>query len=451
MTPDAQLDRLGVWRANVPRYTSYPTANHFSAVIGPDRHEDWIRNAPAGASISLYVHIPFCKRLCWFCACRTQGTTSDATIDTYLDGLLAEIARTGRLLPPGVRLSAVHWGGGTPTILSPDRITRLSGAIREAFTWDKDTLFSVEIDPTDVDEDRIAALAAAGMKRASVGVQDFDPQVQAAIGRRQSFETTARVIGQLRSHGIDSLNIDLLYGLPHQTAGSLRASIDKVLSLAPDRLALFGYAHVPWMSKRQRLIPEDALPGTHMRRDLLDVASGALRSNGYAPVGIDHFARPGDGLYKAQAEGRLRRNFQGYTDDQATTLLGLGASAISRFEQGYTQNARATHRYLAAIRAGHTATARGYAMTVEDQARSRFIESIMCRYAASLDDLGPGQDALKADLADRIHALVRTAPALIAFDGSRLRLLRAPELTARTVASRFDAHLDDGRHHSAAV
>jgi oxygen-independent coproporphyrinogen-3 oxidase len=282
-------------------------------------------------------------------------------------------------------------------------------------------------------------------------VQDFEPAVQAAIGRPQSFERTRAVVDQLRAAGVGSLNIDLLYGLPHQTPASLRRTLARVSALAPDRLALFGYAHVPWMSKRQKLIPQDALPQGPARRALLDLASGYLRASGYAAVGIDHFARPGDSLYAAQAGGRLRRNFQGYTDDQSPVLIGLGASAISQFPDGYVQNAAATHSYHAAIRAGHLPAARGHVHTPEDRARAGFIAALMCHFNAALDDQEPMPGDVRAALAQAAEEVAALAPDIAAFDGNRLRLLRVPAVAARTIASRFDAYLAGNQNPSAAV
>ena len=256
----SQLKQLGLFDARVPRYTSYPPATQFRAGIGPDTVAGWISAVPAGAEISLYIHVPFCRRLCWFCACRTQGTQTLTPVRAYVDTLLAELAQLRARLAPGIRLSRLHWGGGTPTLLSPDLIERLTTAIFDAFPLAEDGEFSVEIDPSEIDAPRIRALAAAGMTRASIGVQDFNPDIQTAIGRPQSYALTADAVRLIREAGIASLNADILYGLPHQTTVRIADTVQKLLALSPDRVALYGYAHVPWMSKRQVMIPEDSLP-----------------------------------------------------------------------------------------------------------------------------------------------------------------------------------------------
>jgi len=375
MTTKAQLGKLGLFDAKVPRYTSYPTAPHFSRDVGPGDFGRWISEIPKGAQISLYVHVPFCRRLCWFCACRTQGTQSDAPVLAYMETLKAELAMLGQHLPEGVTLSRLHWGGGTPTLLDPGMMTDLAGAIRDIAPFAENTEFSVEIDPNEIDAPRLDALAAAGMNRASIGVQDFDERIQQTIGRLQGYDITRWAAEEIRARGVTSLNADILYGLPHQSKARITESVQKLLSLNPDRVALYGYAHVPWMAKRQQLIPSDALPTPEERLDLYDTARRLFLWDGYNEIGIDHFATPEDGLSTALSQGRLRRNFQGYTDDTADVLIGGGASSISRFPQGYAQNAPATGAHTAAIREGRFSTARGHAFTGEDRMRGRIIDS----------------------------------------------------------------------------
>ncbi|MEH6774540.1 MAG: radical SAM protein, partial [Cereibacter changlensis] len=247
----AKLTRFGLFDARVPRYTSYPTAPHFGPAVTGRALCDWISAIPAGSSISLYLHIPFCRRLCFFCACRTQGTSSDAPVRAYVATLKSEIALVKARLAPGVTLSRLHWGGGTPTLIPAELMRELSAAILDAAPMGKGAEFSVEIDPNEIDDARLDALAEAGMTRASIGVQDFDPEIQRLIGREQSYELTRNVIEGLRARGIRSLSTDILYGLPSQTTGRIAESVQKLLSLSPDRVALYGYAHVPWMSRRQ--------------------------------------------------------------------------------------------------------------------------------------------------------------------------------------------------------
>ncbi|RKF14608.1 oxygen-independent coproporphyrinogen III oxidase [Roseovarius spongiae] len=451
MDTKAQLGRLGLFDARVPRYTSYPTAPHFGKSVGAGTFAGWIGAIPEGARISLYVHVPFCRRLCWFCACRTQGTQSDAPVIAYLETLKAELALLGKHLPKGVTLSRLHWGGGTPTLLKPSMMTDLAGAIREVAPFAPETEFSVEIDPNEIDGARLDALAAAGMTRASIGVQDFDPRIQESIGRRQSFEITRDAALEIRARGITSLNADILFGLPHQTGGRITMSVQKLLSLNPDRVALYGYAHVPWMAKRQQLIPSEALPSPQQRLDLFETARRLFVWDGYDEIGIDHFAAPSDNLARVQRQGRLRRNFQGYTDDPADVLIGVGASSISRFPQGYAQNTSATGLHTGAIRAGRFSTVRGHAFSGEDLMRGRIIEALMCDFNVRSAEICEDHEISPA----RLRALFEDVAAC--FDGllqvSDKGLAIPPEARplTRMVARAFDTYAMDTAGHSSAI
>ena len=436
----AQLRALGLFDARVPRYTSYPTAPVFSTEIGEAFQAACLERLAPDEPVSVYVHIPFCERLCWFCACRTQGTRSLAPVARYVETLEAELALLAARLPAGVRMGRLHWGGGTPTILSPALIHRLSGAIRRALPPAEPFEFSVEIDPTLVDAAKIAALRAEGMSRASIGIQDFAPEVQAAIGREQSFETTRACVEMLREAGIGSLNTDLVYGLPHQSAERIADSVDKVLSLAPDRVALFGYAHVPHMSRRQNLIPADHLPGDEARFRLAALAGEKFVSAGYRAIGIDHFARPEDGLSRAAETGRLRRNFQGYTDDVCPSLIGIGASSISRFPGGYVQNAAATSAYTQRIEAGRLPGFRGHRQSPDDLLRGRAIEMLMCDFRIDQEALRAGFGAAADGLAP-LHAAVAADFAPFAVqDPGGLRITPPGRVLARMIARRYDAY-----------
>lgn len=450
MAAHDRLRELGLFDARVPRYTSYPPANHFGDGVTESRHAEWIAAVPAGTRISLYLHIPYCRRLCWFCACRTQGTATDRPLTPYLGYLQAELQTVSALLPPDVRLGQIHLGGGTPTLLSPDMIADLGQTLAQFRPWAPDLTFSVEIDPTEVDAPRIDALAAIGMNRASIGVQDFDTVVQDAIGRAQSFAQTRDVVTRLRDAGIGSLNVDLLYGLPHQTRARMADSVQRVLSLNPDRIALYGYAHVPWMAKRQVMIPADALPGPEDRLQLFETARRLFVWDGYDEIGIDHFAREGDSMAAAARTGRLRRNFQGYTDDTADTLIGIGASAISRFPQGYAQNLSTSSRYAAAIEEGRLATERGHAMTAEDRLRADMIEDLMCRFALDLPALSARHAVPLAALRDMTAGLRDRFAAHLSDNGDTIRLTDSSRLIARLAAHSLDAHaLPEGRHSRA--
>ncbi|MBE0413756.1 oxygen-independent coproporphyrinogen III oxidase [Yoonia sp.] len=444
-----QIDRLaalGLFDARVPRYTSYPTAPVFSPNVGAPEQAAALAALPPDVPVSVYLHIPFCERLCWFCACRTQGTQTLAPVESYIATLEQELALLADVLPKGLRMGRMHWGGGTPTILPPDLIHRLARAVKAVIPPTDDWEFSVEIDPTMVDRDKIAALAAEGMNRASIGIQDFDPQVQAAIGRAQPFDITRDCVENLRAAGITSLNADLVYGLPYQDAARISDTIDKVLSLAPDRIALFGYAHVPWMAKRQKLIKEETLPDDLARYHLAELAADRFADAGFSAIGIDHFARPGDGLETAMRTGHLRRNFQGYTADTCATLIGIGASSISRLPTGYIQNAAATPAYTQRIAAGQLAGVRGHVMTDDDLLHARAIEMLMCDFRLDRQALGAEGAALDATCA----AVAAQYGDLVDTTDDALTIRPAGRALTRIIASAFDAHKPEGVRYSQA-
>lgn len=451
MTQKTQLARLGLFDSKVPRYTSYPTAPRFTTGVQTKEFINWLGQVREGESISLYLHVPFCRRLCWFCACRTQGVRSGDPVKSYIGTLQEEIRRVAAATPEGVTLSRLHWGGGTPTILSPELMTDLATTIRDVLPFADNFEFSVEIDPNEVDDARLDALAAAGMNRSSIGIQDFDPEIQKTIGREQSFEITREVTEKLRARGIYSLNTDILFGLPFQDEDSILDTTRKVLSLDPDRVALYGYAHVPWMAKRQTMIPEDELPSSEQRLELYGAARQLFLDAGYRAIGIDHFAKSGDGLDEALAQGRLRRNFQGYTDDSSETLVGLGASAISRFREGYVQNASATASYLAQIRSGGFASARGHAFSNADRFRARVIEEIMCTFRVDLNTLEAEFTEVPFDLRPELARVNAKYAPFTSLDGSRLAITAEGEPLTRMVAREFDAYIMDEGGHSLAI
>ncbi len=451
MAKQSQLARLGLFDARVPRYTSYPTAPQFGTAIGPAHFAEWVARVRPGSEISLYLHVPFCRRLCWFCACRTQGTSSDAPVVAYAATLRSEIALLARHLPRGVTLSRLHWGGGTPTLLSPVLIGQLTEAIFNVTPMAPGGEFSVEIDPDEIDAPRLDALVAAGMNRASIGVQDFDPEIQKAIGREQSYELTARVVGLIRDRGVRSLNADILFGLPHQTSSRISSSVERLLTLQPDRVALYGYAHVPWMSRRQQMIPSDAMPTPQERLGLFETAAALFRDAGYDAVGIDHFARPDDGLAIAARTGRLRRNFQGYTDDLAPTLIGLGASSISRFPQGFAQNASGTSDHTRAIREGHFSTHRGHAFSAEDRLRGRIIEALMCDFTVDLREVERDFGLDPARHLTLFRDAVAVFGDLVRLTEDRFTIIPEGRPLARMVARVFDAYDPGAARHSAAI
>ena len=451
MNKHTQLRKLGLFDARVPRYTSYPTAPHFSDSVGAKEVDGWLKALDPTVPISLYVHVPFCRRLCWFCACRTQGTTTAGPVAAYVETLKAELALLKARLPKGLTLGHVHWGGGTPTLLEADMIRDLSGAIQEVAPFAEAYEFSVEIDPNEIDDARLDALAAAGMNRASIGVQDFDPQIQETIGRIQSYETTKAAVEGLRARGIRSLNADILYGLPGQTPEKISESVQKLLTLSPDRVALFGYAHVPWMARRQNMIPTDELPTPEERLTLFNVARDLFVWDDYVDIGIDHFARKGDGLEVALRTGKLRRNFQGYTDDKCSTMVGVGASSIAKYPQGYAQNQPSTSKYQAAVRAGKLPIAKGHVFTDEDHLRGRIIEALMCDFRVEYSDLQArfalSQEAFNAFATGAADAF----PQMLDFSEERIVIREEARPLTRMIARHFDAYDMTQAKHSSAV
>ena len=446
-----QLRKLGLFDARVPRYTSYPTAPQFKPGVGGDLVSRWISEIPEGSSVSLYVHVPFCRRLCWFCACRTQGTQTAEPVAAYVGTLKKELALIKAVLPRGVTLEHLHWGGGTPTLLEPQMIADLAGAIFDVAPLAEGAQFSVEIDPTEIDDARLDALAAAGLNRASIGVQDFDPMIQEVIGRPQSYEVTKEAVDGLRARGIRSLNVDLLYGLPHQTDARIADSVNKVISLGPDRIALFGYAHVPWMSKRQQLIPTDALPTPEARLELYNVARDLFVGAGMEEIGIDHFARPDDGLAVAHRNGTMHRNFQGYTEDKSPALIPVGASSIGRFPQGYAQNEPATSKYQERIRAGSLATAKGHVFAGDDLVRARIIELLLCDFRADLRAVAAENDVAPEGVLAMADGLDAALPGTTTLEDGVLTILDDARPLARIIARYFDAYDMASARHSQAV
>ena len=447
---DARIERLS---SPVPRYTSYPTAPHFSESIGPHVYADWLGRLGAANRLSLYAHIPYCDRLCWFCACHTKHTLRYEPVEAYLRGLFAEITTVGIRISRDAPVTALHFGGGSPTLLRPADMIALKTHLKKHFAFSGDAEIAVEMDPNDLDDGRHDALAEIGMTRASLGIQDFDPQVQKAINRIQTFEQTRGVVEAARERGVRSVNCDLLYGLPHQTMETLAETVRGVLSLAPDRIALFGYAHVPWMKKHQTMIQAAALPGIVERFHQMTMAAKMLVAAGYVAIGIDHFALPADRLAIAARNGTLRRNFQGYTEDQADALIGLGASAIGQLPEGFVQNMPATGEYLRRVEEGGLAAARGYALTAEDRARAFVIEKVMCDFGFSFSDLAARHPAFAAAIRAEATCFIATdRDGLCRLEGDRLTLTPTGRPFARMVAAVFDVHLSTGRgRHSIAV
>jgi oxygen-independent coproporphyrinogen III oxidase len=445
---DVNLELIRGYAKPVPRYTSYPTAPNFSNSIGADHYAGWLAALPAGARLSLYLHIPFCRQLCWYCACNTKAIRRDEPVERYLASLEAEITSISRLLPPRAAITQIHWGGGSPSILAPAQIERLSAKLHQTFQIDAEAEFAVEADPRGLTEETVRAFASAGVTRVSIGVQDFDPAVQSAINRIQSEETTRNAIDRFRSRGVKSVNIDLVYGLPRQSLESLRRTIDKVLRLRPDRIAIFGYAHVPRRARHQKMIRAAEIPGPVDRFVQSQALARIVTGAGYSQIGIDHFALPQDSL----SAGTVRRNFQGYTVDDSDALLGLGASAIGHLPQGHVQNAVAAGDYARRIKENALATVRGLALSLDDRMRARVIERLMCDFSFS-------SIALQREFGDASARLVEEAGALAGADRDGLvektidgfRCTQLGRAFVRTLCTQFDSYWCGDDWHSLAI
>ncbi|BBC02236.1 MULTISPECIES: oxygen-independent coproporphyrinogen III oxidase [Bradyrhizobium] len=437
----------------LPRYTSYPTAPHFSASICESDYQMWLKSLGAQQSASIYVHVPFCRRTCWYCGCHTSVTKRQEPISFYAAGLRTEAYLVAETLGRRQPITHIHFGGGTPTIMTPETFADLVGSLRHSFAVLPDAEIAVEIDPRMLSEPMAEALGYCGVNRASLGVQSFDPVVQQGINRLQSFGQTATSVDRLRRAGVERINFDLLYGLPRQTVASCLDTVARCLELHPDRFSAFGYAHIPSFKKHQRLIDASTLPDSIARHVQSETITEALVDAGYVRVGIDHFALPDDNLALASQEGRLRRNFQGYTDDSADTLIGLGASAIGRMQQGFVANAVPTKDYLARISEDRLAIAKGYLLTDDDRFHAEIIERIMCDLTVDLSETSRryGRDPSLA-VVDRSRLDGLIADGVVVMDDSRLSIAGGAEFLARSVASIFDAHLTrSGATHSLAV
>ena len=446
MTVEAAVRRYAAHP--VPRYTSYPTAAEFSAAVGSAEHAAWLRRLDPDESVSLYLHVPYCRELCHYCGCHAKIAVRDHVIAGYRQALEGEIALVGSLLPRRIRVGRLAWGGGTPSILGIEGLAAVLAALRRQFDIEAGIEHAIELDPRHVDPALARALADLGVNRVSLGVQDLDPRVQAAIGRIQPQATVEAAVRMLRDAGMASINFDLIYGLPHQTVASIRSTCAAVAELQPDRIAFFGYAHLPKRRANQRLIDEAALPDAAARYDQARAIARHFQAAGFVPVGIDHFAAPHDALARATADGRLRRNFQGYTDDDRPILLGFGASAVSRLPEGFVQNIADNPRYCRAIAEQRLATVRGWRLTEDDLARGRIIEALMCNFEADLERLDPAR-AYPDEL-----ALLRplAADGLLEIRGSRIRMTEAGRPVVRVVAAVFDSfRAQDGKGFSMAV
>lgn len=426
----------------LPRYTSYPTAPNFRTALVAKQQKDWLSSIRANEPVSVYAHIPFCRSMCWYCGCHTKVTKQDKPIISYFDTLKKEAALVTQTIGFKPRLNHVHFGGGTPTILSPDQFQELAAYLKEHFHFENDAEIAIEIDPRTLTASMIDALAKSGVTRASLGVQSFDPAVQKAINRTQSEELVSDAVLGLRSVGIMAVNFDLIYGLPQQTSASCVDTVKRSVNLHPDRISVFGYAHVPSFKKHQKMIPDAQLPNDLERIAQADVIADTLVKEGYIQIGLDHFALPDDPLSKAADGGRLHRNFQGYTTDACKTLIGLGASSISRFHEGYIQNEVSIHAYQQCVEENLLTAAKGYKLAGEDRMRGIIIERLMCDF--SVDLIGVCEEFGK-----NYRKLLRNNPRLdelrkdgiVQISDGLLTINTDQRFVVRAVAAAFDSHL----------
>lgn len=444
------IDKYAV---GVPRYTSYPTAPHFSENVTADTYAGWLSELSDPRPISLYMHIPYCAEMCWYCGCMTKIVKRYAPISSYVDSLTAEIDLVASHLPERFRAGAVHWGGGSPTILNADDWKRTFSTLHNRFDFGDDADIAVEMDPRTTTREYVQALADCGVNRVSIGVQDFDPKVQEAINRVQPYEVTSRVVGWLRDAGITNINLDLMYGLPHQTTALVEDMTNKALTLKPSRIALFGYAHVPWMKKHQRLIPTELLPDTLERYRQSELAATMLVNAGFTRIGLDHFAAPDDTMTQAVQDGSLRRNFQGYTTDTSDTMLGFGASSIGNMPQGYVQNTSAVAEYARSVANNALPIARGLKVSEEDKLLRDAINTLMCDLSLDVGALCEqhGEVATRLD-----HVFERLADpladGLMTLDDRTIQVTEAGRPLVRVIAAAFDEYLVHAKaRHSVAI
>lgn len=439
------------YEGQYPRYTSYPTAPHFSPEVNSTIYLQWLRALPTQDELSLYIHIPFCRQLCWYCGCSTKITNKDAPIEAYIQALKQEIALVASLLSSkNHRVTHIHFGGGSPTLLSPQLFLDLMNTIRTVFYVEHHAEIAMEIDPRTVNEKKINAYAIAQVNRISIGAQDFNHEVQQAINREQSFELVQSSIDLFHQYNINNINLDLIYGLPKQTIESIKHNIEAVFLLNPSRIALFAYAHVHWMKKHMQLIHEADLPNNATRIEMFASANEQLKQAGYLPIGLDHFAKPTDSMALALHTKTLKRNFQGYTVETASHLIGLGTSSISQLNNGYAQNTSDLAQYKNAVLNNQLPTTRGIELSVEDRLRKEIINHIMCYLEVDLKT----QCTLFHYPLDYFDGTLRfldplVNDGLVAINNGIIRIHPKARQITRVVSSYFDRFFNDkGQQHS---
>ena len=449
-TPGFDPDLIRKYDGSGPRYTSYPTADRFHAGFSAANYVDALaaRNqAPAAQPLSLYVHLPFCNTICYYCACNKIITANHGRAGKYVRYLGHEIDIVSSLVEGDRSVQQLHWGGGTPTFLAHDEMATLMGMLRGAFAFGDDTEVSIEVDPRKVEARTIAFLRELGFNRLSLGIQDFDPAVQKAVNRIQSEDETRTVFEAAHAYGFESINADLIYGLPRQTVAGFSTTLDRVIGLSPDRIALYGYAHVPHLFKAQRQIVVRELPDADTKRTILKTAIDKLTRAGYVYIGMDHFARPGDELAVALRERTLHRNFQGYSTRPDCDLLAFGVSAIGKLGASYVQNVKTLDEYYATLDQRRLPVMRGIALDADDVTRRDVIQTLMCEFSLDYASVERKHGLRFADyFAQELTALQPlAADGLVALAPSGLTVTPRGRLLVRIVAMIFDRHLRDAR------
>jgi len=428
-----------------PRYTSYPTAPEWTDAFGPAQFGETLERADGEKGpLSIYVHLPFCREMCRFCGCNVVATHDRNRADDYLDVLEKEVALVAGRMPRRRNVTQMHWGGGTPTFLDEKQLHRCHDIVARHFDFAPDAEKAIEIDPAITTRSQIDRLAELGFNRISMGVQDFDTRVQETVGRIQGEKETADLVQAARDDGFHGVNLDLIYGLPYQTPDTWKRTLDKILRIHPDRLAVFGFAYVPWSKPHQRLLPESALPKTAERVELFLAAVEAFTASGYRLIGLDHFALESDELARAQEAGVLTRNFQGYTVRPADDTIAFGMTSISDIAGAYAQNAHRLKDWAEMVTAGTIPVARGTRVTADDVMRRFVINRVMCLLRLDLREVaarfGPqARTEIEASMKPGLGELV--ADGLVAFDGEVLKVTPLGQLLVRNVAMMFDAYL----------
>lgn len=444
--PEFDRELIAGLPSSGPRYTSYPTADRFHGGFREKEYLEALHSRGADASnkpLSLYIHIPFCNTICYYCGCNKIITKDKGRADAYIEYLGKEMKLLAPHLGGRHQLAQLHFGGGTPTFLSDNQLERVFEMIRKYFQLIPDGEYSIEIDPRKVSRETVLKLGKLGFNRMSVGIQDFDPKVQAAVNRIQSYEETKEVIDAAREAGFKSVSVDLIYGLPYQTSESIKTTIDTVLSLDPDRLALYHYAHLPHVFKPQRRIDTAAVPGSEEKLDMLQYCVQTLTERGYVFIGMDHFAKPDDELSVALEKGLLQRNFQGYSTYADCDLVAIGVSSIGKIGNTYSQNERDIDAYYAAIDEGRLPVMRGYQLNQDDILRRNIIQDLMCRFALDYrvyEDISgtPFDRYFKDELAD-LEKLADLG--LVSLNKQGLTVTPKGRFLIRNIAMVFDYHL----------